>query len=82
MFRRAFLLAATVLGLLVATPALAAVNINTATETELETLPGIGPSKATAILAYRQEHGAFKSVDESTTSTASAPPPSRASATS
>lgn len=42
----------------------AAVNLNTATAAELETLPGIGPSKASAILAYRQSHGGFKSVDE------------------
>ena len=44
--------------------ALAAVNINTADQSELETLPGIGPSKAVAIIQYRTEHGAFKSVDE------------------
>ena len=35
------------------------VNINTATESELTTLPGIGPSKAAAIIAYRDEHGPF-----------------------
>lgn len=35
------------------------VNINTATQAELESLPGIGPSKAAAIIAYRQEHGPF-----------------------
>lgn len=40
------------------------ININTATEAELETLPGIGPSKAAAIVQYRSEHGAFKSVDD------------------
>lgn len=44
--------------------ALAAVNINTATPAELEALPGIGPAKAKAIAQYRQEHGAFKSVEE------------------
>lgn len=36
------------------------VNINTATQAELETLPGIGPSKAAAIIAYRQEKGPFR----------------------
>ncbi|MHB1163497.1 MAG: helix-hairpin-helix domain-containing protein, partial [Minisyncoccota bacterium] len=35
------------------------VNINTADATTLDTLPGIGPSKAAAIVEYRQEHGAF-----------------------
>lgn len=44
--------------------ALAAVNINTASADELKALPGIGPSKATAIVAYRNEHGKFKSVEE------------------
>ncbi|GDX79449.1 hypothetical protein LBMAG42_12600 [Deltaproteobacteria bacterium] len=39
--------------------ALAAVDVNTADATALETLPGIGPSKAEAILAYRAEHGPF-----------------------
>ncbi|MCP1659897.1 ComEA family DNA-binding protein [Neisseria perflava] len=43
---------------------LAAVNINTASQSELEALPGIGPAKAKAIVAYRQQHGQFKSVDE------------------
>lgn len=41
------------------------VNINTADEQALVTaLNGVGPAKARAIIAYRQEHGAFKSVDE------------------
>ncbi|MGE7666552.1 helix-hairpin-helix domain-containing protein [Ureibacillus composti] len=40
------------------------VNLNTADETALSTLPGIGPSKAQAILAYRDENGSFKSIDE------------------
>ena len=35
------------------------VNINTATLEELMTLPGIGEAKGRAILAYREEHGAF-----------------------
>lgn len=43
---------------------LAAVNINTATAEELKALPGVGPSKAAAIVAYREQNGAFKSVDE------------------
>lgn len=40
------------------------VCINTATEPELELLPGIGPSLASAIVEYRQTHGLFRSVDE------------------
>lgn len=40
------------------------VNINTATEAVMTTLPGIGPSKAQAIIAYRDEHGHFQTVDE------------------
>ena len=42
------------------------ININQATEAELMELPGIGPSKAAAILAYREEAGKFKSPEELT----------------
>lgn len=40
------------------------VNINTADASQLCTLPGIGASKAAAILAYREEHGRFASKEE------------------
>jgi competence protein ComEA helix-hairpin-helix repeat region len=40
------------------------VNLNTATAAELETLPGVGPVLAQRIIAYREEHGGFRSVDE------------------
>ena len=40
------------------------VNINTATQTELETLQGIGPSLALKIINYRKENGKFKSIEE------------------
>lgn len=40
------------------------VNINTATQVELETLPGIGPAKAFAILEYRQSIGAFTDIEQ------------------
>lgn len=39
-------------------------RINDATKEEIETLNGIGPSKADAIIAYRDEHGPFQTVDE------------------
>ena len=39
------------------------VNINTADLTELQELPGVGPSKAQAIIAYREENGLFKSIE-------------------
>ncbi|MGH2696666.1 MAG: helix-hairpin-helix domain-containing protein [Actinomycetota bacterium] len=40
------------------------VNVNTASPTELEELPGIGPVLAEAIVSYREEHGPFTSVDQ------------------
>lgn len=42
----------------------ALVNINTADETQLMTLMGIGPAKATAIVKYRTEQGAFQSIED------------------
>ena len=40
------------------------VNINTATQTELETLPGIGPSTSLKIVNYREENGKFKTIED------------------
>lgn len=40
------------------------VNINTATQTELETLTGIGPSTASKIIRYRNEKGKFKKIED------------------
>lgn len=40
------------------------VNINTATAEELQTLPRIGPAMAQRIIAWREAHGGFRSVDE------------------
>ena len=39
-------------------------NLNTATEAELEMLPGIGPVKATAIITYRQQNGPFETIED------------------
>ena len=44
--------------------AFAAVNLNTATQAELESLKGVGPAKAKSIIEYREQNGAFQSVDE------------------
>ena len=42
----------------------APVDLNAADRAALLTLPGIGESKADAILAYREEHGPFKKLDD------------------
>ena len=39
-------------------------NLNNASLTELDALPGVGPARAAAILQYRQQHGSFASVEE------------------
>lgn len=44
--------------------AMAAININTASVDELNAVKGIGPSKAKAIVEYRDKNGPFKSVDD------------------
>lgn len=40
------------------------ININKATQTELETIPGVGPSTALKIINYREENGNFSSVED------------------
>lgn len=40
------------------------ININTASEDELCTLPGIGLTRAKAIIAYREEFGSFSAIEE------------------
>ncbi len=46
--------------------AIAGININTADQKTLESLPGVGPAKASAIISYRTSHGNFLSVSELT----------------
>ena len=41
-------------------------DLNTATDRQLETLPGIGPSRARAIIAHRNQHGPFVAAEELT----------------
>ncbi len=42
------------------------VNLNTATEADLDTIPGVGPITARAILGWRTRHGRFTSIDQLT----------------
>ena len=45
-------------------PPAASINLNTATASELQRLPRIGPKMAARILAYREAHGAFRRVQD------------------
>ena len=47
-----------------ATEAVSLINLNSADEAELVALPGIGPVLASRIVAHRQEHGPFRSVEQ------------------
>jgi competence protein ComEA len=58
------MLSSFILSFVMTLPAFAAVNLNSATQAELEAVKGIGPSKAKAIISYREKSGGFKSVDE------------------
>jgi comEA protein len=80
MFRTALsILALSLVGVLAAAPPVAAqrkaaaekpaaptqpVNINTATATDFEALPGVGPKLAARIVEYRQKNGPFKKVED------------------
>ena len=45
-------------------PATSVVNLNTATQAQLESLPGVGAKAAERILEYRQKNGPFKKVED------------------
>jgi competence protein ComEA len=45
-------------------PSAGPVSLSSATAEQLDALPGVGPVTAEKIVAYRQQHGAFRSVDE------------------
>ncbi|MEO5895989.1 MAG: helix-hairpin-helix domain-containing protein [Vicinamibacterales bacterium] len=47
-----------------AAPAVATVNLNTATSVQLEALPGVGAKAAQRIIEYRQKNGGFKKIEE------------------
>ena len=47
-----------------AATAAAPVNLNTATVSEIATLPGVGPKAAERIIEYRQKSGGFKKIEE------------------
>jgi competence protein ComEA len=57
------LLGSLIVGLFFSASAWAAVDLNTATQSELESVKGIGAAKAKAIVEHRQKNGQFKSVD-------------------
>ena len=49
---------------LISFPVFAAVNVNSAPQSELEAVKGLGPAKAKAIITYREANGSFKTLDD------------------
>jgi len=45
-------------------PLMGVVNVNTANAEQLELLPGVGPARASAIIAHRNKNGAFKKPED------------------
>jgi competence protein ComEA len=60
----AFALVAVALAAPAAAEGAGTVNVNTASVTELERLPGIGPSVAARIVEHREQNGAFKAAED------------------
>lgn len=50
--------------ILLSTLLFSAINVNKANSAQLQTLNGIGPTKAQEIINYRKSHGGFKTVEE------------------
>lgn len=59
-----FLLLSATLAWAAKDPPAVPVNVNTATQAQLETLPGVGPLMARSILHYRQRSGPFRRVED------------------
>ncbi|MEO5703350.1 MAG: helix-hairpin-helix domain-containing protein [Gammaproteobacteria bacterium] len=62
--RKILLIALAVLAFSSASFAADVVDLNTATQEQLESLTGVGPAKAKAIIDYRTKNGKFKTVDD------------------
>ena len=52
------------LALLAPLPALASVNVNTAQQSELQSMPGLDKYKARTIIEYRNQNGSYRSIDD------------------
>ncbi len=57
------MLGSLLVSLLLCSSAWAVVDLNSATQSELESVKGIGPAKAKQIVEYRQKNGPFKNID-------------------